>query len=113
MLAEKDCNNIAAWQIDSREKLLIEMDKDLDGVLTMILNISNIYTKYLNQANYANKLCKEIQTIILGLEQEFGISNNERQEAIILLKTQVANSNQYKRIINTLQNSFSTKQDQP
>ena len=47
-LAEEDCDNIATWQIDSREKLLIEMDKDPDGVLTMILDMRNIYTKYLN-----------------------------------------------------------------
>ena len=69
-LAEEDCDNTAAWQIDSREKLLTEMDKDPDGVLTMILDMRNIYTKYLNQANHADKQCKEIQTIALGLEQE-------------------------------------------
>ena len=54
-LAEKDCDNTAAWQIDSREKLLTEMDKDPDEVLTMILDMRNIYTKYLNQANHADK----------------------------------------------------------
>ena len=48
MLAEKDCNNTVVWQIDSREKLLTEMDKDLNEVLTMILDMHNIYTKYLN-----------------------------------------------------------------
>ena len=46
------------------------MDKDFDGVLTMILDMYNIYIKYLNQANHANKQCKEIQTIALVLEQE-------------------------------------------
>ena len=92
-LAEEDCDNTAAWQIDSREKLLTEMDKDPDGVLTMILDMRNIYTKYLNQANHANKQCKEIRTIALGLEQELQISNNERQEAITLLEAQVAKSN--------------------
>ncbi len=79
----------------------------------MILDMRNIYTKYLNQANHVDKQCKEIQTIALGLEQELQISNNERQEAIILLEAQVAKSNQYKRIIDMLQNSLSTKQDQP
>ena len=54
-LAEEDCDNTAAWQIDSREKLLTEMDKDSDGVLTMILDMRNIYIKYLNQANHADK----------------------------------------------------------
>ena len=52
------------------------MDKDSDGVLTMILDMRNIYTKYLNQANHANEQCKEIQTIALGLEQELQIRNN-------------------------------------
>ena len=59
-LAEEDRDNTAAWQIDSREKLLTEIDKDPDGVLTMILDMRNIYTKYLNQANHADKQCKEI-----------------------------------------------------
>ena len=31
------------------------MDKDLDGVLKMILDMNTIYTKYLNQANNADK----------------------------------------------------------
>ena len=112
-LAEKDCDNTITWQIDSREKLLTEMDKNPNRVLTMILDMRNIYTKYLNQANHANKQCKEIRTIALGLEQELQISNNEKQEAITLLGSQVAKSNQYKKIIDTLQNSLSAKPDQP
>ena len=92
-LGEEDRDNTAAWRIDSREKLLTEMDKNLDGILTMILDMRNIYTKYLNQANHADKQCKEIQTIALGLEQELQINNNKRQKAIILLEAQVAKSN--------------------
>ncbi len=87
------------------------MDKYSDGVLMMILDMHNIYTKYLNQANHADEQCKEIQTITLGLEQELQISNNKRQEVIILLETQVAKSNRYKKIIDTLQNSLPTKHD--
>ncbi len=93
MLAKEDCDNTAAWRIDSREKLLTEIDKDPDEVLTMILDMCNIYTKYLNQAKHADEQCKEIRTIALELEQEFQISNNKRQEAIILLEMQVAKSN--------------------
>ena len=111
--AEEDCDNTVAWRIDSREKLLTKMDKDPDGVLTMILDMRNIYTKYLNQANHADKQCKKIQTIALGLEQELQISNNKIQEAITLLEAQVAKSNQYKRIIDTLQNSLPAKQNRP
>ena len=58
----------------------------------MILDMRNIYTKYLNQANHADELCKEIRTIALGLEQELHISINERQKAITLLEAQVAKS---------------------
>ena len=112
-LAEEDRDNTAAWRIDSQEKLLTEMDKDPDRVLTMILDMCNIYTKYLNQANHADKQCKKIRTIALGLEQELQISNNERQEAITLFKAQVAKSNQYKKIIDTLQNSLPAKQNRP
>ena len=101
-LAKKDHDNTAAWQINSQEKLLTEIDKDPDGVLTMILDMRNIYTEYLNQANHADKQCKEIRTIALGLEQELQISNNKRQEAITLLEAQVAKSNRYKKIIDTL-----------
>lgn len=68
MLTENDCNNTAPWQINSQKKLLIEMDKDLDKVLTTILDIHNIYTKYLNQANHAKKQCKKVSTIALRLE---------------------------------------------
>ncbi len=62
------------------------MDKDPDGILTMILDMRNIYTEYLNQANHADEQCTEFRTIALGLEQELQISNNEKQEAIILLE---------------------------
>ena len=69
-ITKEDRNNTAAWQIDSREKLLTEIDKDPDEVLTMILDMRNIYTEYLNQANHAHEQCKKIQNIALGLEQE-------------------------------------------
>lgn len=48
MLAKIDYNNTRSQQIDSQEKLLIEMGKDPNEVLTMILDMHNIYTKYLN-----------------------------------------------------------------
>lgn len=31
------------------------MNKNPDGALTIILDMRNIYTKYLNQANHTNK----------------------------------------------------------
>lgn len=54
-LIEKDCNNIAAQQIDKQEKLLIKMDKNFNDVLTIILDMYNIYIKYLNNINNVNK----------------------------------------------------------
>ncbi len=45
-LAEEDvCDNTVAWQIDSQEKLLTEMNKDPDGVLTMVLDMRKTYTE--------------------------------------------------------------------
>lgn len=113
MFTEKDCNNIATWQIDSRKKFLSEIHKDSDKVLTMILDMHTIYTKYINPANNADKQCNQIQTISLGLEQKLNISNNERNELIILLKVQIVNSNRYEKMIDLLQNSLPAKKDQP
>ena len=48
ILAEKDCDNTAAWQINNSEKSSAEMDKDPNGILTIILGIRTICTKYLN-----------------------------------------------------------------
>ena len=39
MFVRKDDDDSAAWQIDSQEKLMIEIDRDLDEILLMILNI--------------------------------------------------------------------------
>ena len=51
MLIQKNYNNSIAWQIDSQEKLMIEMDRNSDGVLSTILDMRKTYTKYLNQTN--------------------------------------------------------------
>ena len=53
----------------------------------------NIYTEYLNQANYVDIQCKQIRTIVLGLEQKLQINNNKRQETITLFEAQIAKSN--------------------
>ena len=111
-LTEEDHEKTAAWRIDRQEKLFTEMDRNADGVLKMILDMRTIYIEYLNQANNTDKQCNQIWTVALGLEQEFQISNNERTEAITLLEAQVAKSNRYEKIIDTLQNSFPAKKDQ-
>lgn len=48
MLAQERDTNVTAWQIDSLERLLIEIEKDLKGILSMILDMQSIYTEYLN-----------------------------------------------------------------
>lgn len=60
MFVEKNCNNTKIKQIDSKKTLLTKIDKNFNGVLMIILDMLNIYIKYLNQANHANKQYKEI-----------------------------------------------------
>lgn len=47
----------------------------------------------MNQANNINKQCNQIRIITLELEQKLQISNNEKNQATILLKVQIAKSN--------------------
>lgn len=78
-LAQEEHNNAAAWRIDSLERLLAEIEKDPEGVLSIILDMRSIYTEYFDQTNKADKKSNEIRTRALGLEQELHISNNERE----------------------------------
>ena len=85
-LAEEQKYNIAAaWQIDSLKRLLAEIEKDPKGVLSMILDIWSIYTKYLKKANKADKKHDEIRTCALGMEQKLYISNEKKEQAVFLL----------------------------
>lgn len=43
MFTEDDCNITAAWQINSQEKFLTQMDKKSNRVLMIILDMHNIY----------------------------------------------------------------------
>ena len=52
---EQKYDNVAVWQIDSLKRLLAKMDKDPKRVLSIILDMQSIYTKYLNKANKADK----------------------------------------------------------
>ena len=54
MLIQEDHDNSVAWQIDSREKLMTEIDRDPNGVLSMILDKRKSYTEYLDPANKAD-----------------------------------------------------------
>ncbi len=78
-LAQEEYTNAAAWQIDNLERLLAEIEKDPEGVLSIILDMRRIYTKYLDQANKVDKERDEIHTRTLGLEQELYISNKEKE----------------------------------
>ena len=48
VLIQKDHYNSAAWQIDSQKKLMTEIDRDSDGVLSIILDMWKTYTEYLD-----------------------------------------------------------------
>ena len=87
-LIQEDHDNSAAWQIDSREKLMTEIDRDPDGVLSMILDMRKTYTEYLDQANEADNQRNQIRMRALGLEQDLHISNEEREQAVMLLQKQ-------------------------
>ena len=65
---EQEHNNAEAWQIDSLERLLAEIEKDPKGVLSIILDMGSIYIEYLNKANETDKKCDEIRIYALGLE---------------------------------------------
>lgn len=43
-LAKKDCNNSVAWRIDRKKKIFIEINRNCDKVLRMILEMRTIYT---------------------------------------------------------------------
>lgn len=59
----------------------------------MILDMCIIYIKYPNQANNANKKYNQVLTIALKFKKKLSISNNKRNEVIILLKAQVIKLN--------------------
>ncbi len=79
----------------------------------MILDMQSIYTKYLDQANKADKVCNEIHTRALRLEQELHISNEEKEQAVSLLQQQTVKVKRYKRMIDALQSSVPLKPDIP
>ncbi len=85
-LAQEEYTNATAWQIDNLEKLLAEIEKDSKRVLSMILDMQSIYTKYFDQVNEADKERNEIHTCALRLEQELHMSNKERELAVSLLE---------------------------
>lgn len=47
---------------------MTEMDRDLDKVLSKILDMRKTYTEYLDQANKANKQYDIIRICALGLK---------------------------------------------
>ena len=112
-LAQEEHTNTAAWRIDSLERLLAEIEKDPEGVLSMILDMRSIYTEYLDQANEADKERDEIRTRALGLEQELHISNEEREQTVSLLQQQTVKVKRYEKMIDALQSSASAKPDKP
>lgn len=54
--------------------------------MPIILDIKSIYTKYFNLANKANKQYNKIYTLVLGLEKDFYISNDKREQSVIFFQ---------------------------
>lgn len=67
-LIQEDYNNSATWQINNQEKMMIEIYKDLDRILSMILDMRKSYKKYLDQANKIDNQYDQIQIRALRLE---------------------------------------------
>ena len=67
---------------------MTEIDRDPDGVLSMILDMWKIYTEYLDLANKADNQRDQIWTRALEREQDLHISNKEREQAVTLLQKQ-------------------------
>lgn len=67
-LTEKNSKNTVVWQINNSKKLNTKMDKNPNRVLTIILDMHTIYTKYLNETNHMNKQYNQILIIVLKLE---------------------------------------------
>ena len=76
--------------------MLAKIDKDLKETLSIILDMWNIYFKYLDQANKPNEECDEISTHMLGLEQKLHISKDEKDQAVFLLQQQTVKVKLYK-----------------
>ena len=64
---------------------MTEIDRDLDRLLSMILDMRKIYIEYLEQVNKANDQRDQIRTYALELEQDFHINNEEKEQAVTLL----------------------------
>lgn len=68
IFAQKGYNNSATWQVDNQKKLITEVDRDFERVLSMIQNRQKIYIEYFDQANKADNQYGQIQTNIMELE---------------------------------------------
>ena len=64
---------------------MTKIDRDPDGVLSIILDMRKTYTEYLDQVNKADNQRDQIRTYALGLEQDLYISNEKREQVAILL----------------------------
>lgn len=72
-------------QIDNLEKLLAKIEKDFKKVLSIILEIQSIYTKYLDKVNKVNNKHNKIYTRTLKLKVDFYINNKKSEQRISFL----------------------------
>lgn len=65
--------------------------------MSIILDMWNIYTKYFNQANKADKEFEKISSRALILEQELRTSNKEKKRQFLLFSNRLYESNLMRR----------------
>lgn len=75
----KEHINSIVWQVDNLEKLLAKIENDSKWVLSIIFDMQNNYTKYLDQINKVDKKRNKIRICALKLEQKLYISNKKRE----------------------------------
>lgn len=54
-LVKKYHNNAIIWQISNLDKLITKIDKNLEELLAIILDMQKIYIEYLDQVNKVDK----------------------------------------------------------
>lgn len=108
---KKTVSNATTCQTNNVEKLLAKIEKDPLGLLSIILDMRNIYTKYLVKANEANKEWNSIRTDVLEQKPELYIGNEVRKRTVFFLQQQTVQMKRCEIMIDVLQNLVRLKPD--
>lgn len=72
----------------------------------MILEIQNIYTKYLGEANKVDRKCNKRRIFVLELEWELSMSNNEKTGSFTFSSTDCKSLTLQKNDLQTIKLGF-------